>query len=51
MIKIIANRDRTIIYPWEPDLLEWLQENYPYSKYHVVELEHTHKFTGLPFLV
>ena len=23
--------------PWEPRLLEWLQEQYPYSKYKVVE--------------
>ena len=39
MIKYIANRDNTIVYPWEPDLVEWLQENYPYSGYRVVELE------------
>jgi hypothetical protein len=24
--------------PWEPGLLEWLQEHYPASKYRVVEL-------------
>ena len=24
--------------PWEPGLIEWLQENYPRSKYRVVEI-------------
>jgi hypothetical protein len=40
MIKYIANKDNTIVYPWEEGLLEWLQDNYPYSCYREVELEH-----------
>jgi hypothetical protein len=35
----ITNRDGTINLPWEPDLLEWLQEQYPYSKYQLAELD------------
>lgn len=31
----ITNRDGTINLPWEPDLLEWLQEQYPYSQYRI----------------
>jgi len=34
----ISNKAGTIQFPWEPGLLEWLIENYPYSKYHLVEL-------------
>jgi hypothetical protein len=33
----ITNCDGSIKLPWEPDLLEWLQEQYPYSKYRIVE--------------
>jgi hypothetical protein len=40
MTKYIANRARTIVYPWEPGLVEWLVENYPYSGYQVVELDY-----------
>ena len=32
----IANHNNTIQLPWEPGLLEWLQETYPYSRYRVV---------------
>jgi hypothetical protein len=34
----ISNRDGTIQLPAEPGLLEWLQENYPNSQYHLIEL-------------
>ena len=40
MIRYIANKDNTIVYPWEPGLVEWLVENYPYSGYRVIEQEH-----------
>jgi hypothetical protein len=35
----ITNRDGTINLPWEPDLLEWLQTQYPYSQYRVATLD------------
>ena len=38
-MRIISSRDREIQLPWEPDLLEWLQEHYPASKYFVIEEE------------
>ena len=34
----ISNRDRSIQLPAEPGLLEWLQEHYPHSQYHLIEL-------------
>jgi hypothetical protein len=33
----ITNKAGNIRLPWEPGLLEWLQEQYPYSQYRVVE--------------
>ena len=36
-MKYITNKHNTIRFPWEPGLLEWLNENYPYSKYHITE--------------
>ena len=36
-MKIISSRDREIQFPWEPDLLEWLQEKYPVSGYFLYE--------------
>jgi hypothetical protein len=36
-MKYITNKFNSIKLPWEPGLLEWLNENYPYSKYHVME--------------
>jgi hypothetical protein len=36
---IIVNHDSSIQFPWEPNLLEWLNENYPFSRYHLAELE------------
>jgi len=44
MIKYIANRDGTIKLPFEEGLLEWLLKQYPYSKYHVVELNNEMAF-------
>ena len=37
----ITNITGEIKLPWEPGLLEWLQENYPASKYRVVENTNT----------
>jgi len=37
-MRIITNRARDIQLPWEPGLLEWLQERYPASKYQEVIL-------------
>ena len=34
----ISNYDGSIQLPAEPGLLEWLQQHYPYSQYHVIEL-------------
>lgn len=33
----ISNKEGTVKLPYEPGLLEWLMENYPFSKYHIVE--------------
>ena len=33
----ITNRAGTVILPEEPGLLEWLQTQYPFSQYHVME--------------
>ena len=41
-MKIITNKDRTIQLPYQHDgaeLLVWLHEHYPYSKYEVVEIK------------
>ena len=37
-MQIISNRTGDIQYHMEPGLLEWLQQRYPYSKYHVIEI-------------
>jgi hypothetical protein len=37
-MKYIFNKAGHIKFPWEPGLLEWLQKNYPASKYYEVEL-------------
>jgi hypothetical protein len=37
-MRIITNRAGDIQLPWEPGLLEWLQERYPASKYQEVIL-------------
>jgi hypothetical protein len=36
--KMIFTKDMSVGLPWEEGLLEWLQEHYPYSGYHVVTL-------------
>jgi hypothetical protein len=36
-VNYIRNRAGTVILPEEPGLLEWLQTQYPFSQYHVVE--------------
>lgn len=35
----IANQSGTICFSYDAELLEWLQHNYPYSKYQLVEVE------------
>ena len=42
MKKYITNRYESVVLPWEPGLIEWLQENYPRSKYHIVEVPNDH---------
>ena len=37
-MKYIANKAGDIQLPWEPGLLEWLQEPYPASEYYEVEV-------------
>ncbi len=37
-MKYITNRYESVVLPWEPGLIEWLHANYPYSRYHVVEV-------------
>jgi hypothetical protein len=34
----ITNHDGSIQLPVEPGLLEWLQQHYPYSQYHLTEI-------------
>ena len=41
-MSIITNKYGNIRLPNEPGLLEWLNEHYPYSEYHVVELWQKH---------
>ena len=36
-MRVIVNKAGNIRLPWEPGLLEWLQEQYPYSQYRIVE--------------
>jgi hypothetical protein len=38
MMKYITNCYENIVLPWEPGLIEWLQEHYPRSKYRIVEV-------------
>lgn len=42
-MKYITNRARTINLPYEDGLIEWLNENYPYSKYSVIEVDICHE--------
>ena len=36
----ICNRTGTVVVEYEPELLAWLQRQYPFSGYHLVEVEH-----------
>ena len=36
-MKYITNRYESVKLPWEPGLIEWLQERYPMSQYRIVE--------------
>jgi len=38
-MKYITDKTNTVFLPNEPGLLEWLQENYPYSKYRLETYE------------
>jgi hypothetical protein len=38
-MKYISNRSGSICYTYDEELLEWLQANYPYSQYQIVEAE------------
>jgi hypothetical protein len=38
-ISYITNKSEIIRLPNEPGMLEWLQENYPYSGYYIVEVK------------
>jgi hypothetical protein len=42
MMKYITNRYESVVLPWEPGLIEWLQEKYPRSKYRIVEVSNDH---------
>jgi hypothetical protein len=35
---IISNKTGDIQLPAQPGLLEWLQAQYPYSQYHLIEI-------------
>jgi hypothetical protein len=37
--KIIASKGMSIVLPWEEGMLEWLNEQYPNSGYHIVIIE------------
>jgi len=36
--KYITNWEQSVFLPWQEGMIEWLHENYPYSKYHIVEV-------------
>ena len=36
-MKYITNKYCSVILPYEPGMLEWLNENYPFSQYRIVE--------------
>lgn len=37
-MKYITDKTNTIVLPYELGMIEWLHENYPYSKYRIVEV-------------
>jgi hypothetical protein len=38
-MRYITNKAETVVLPYEEGMLEWLLENYPFSSYHIVEVE------------
>jgi|TARA_R110000868_G_scaffold67649_3_gene200549 hypothetical protein len=38
MRKYITNKFNSVFLPYEEGMIEWLNENYPHSKYVVVEV-------------
>jgi hypothetical protein len=36
-MRYITNRYQSVELPWEPGLVEWLQQRYPLSHYQIVE--------------
>jgi len=38
MHKYITNKFNSVFLPYEEGMIEWLNENYPYSQYRVVEV-------------
>jgi len=39
-MKYITNKFDSVRLPYTEDLLEWLQQTYPHSKYHVKEIHY-----------
>jgi len=37
IMKYITNKYGSVILPNEPGMLEWLNENYPFSQYRIIE--------------
>ena len=38
MRKYITNKFNSVFLPYEEGMIEWLNENYPYSQYRVMEI-------------
>ena len=36
-MKYITNKYGSVVLPYEPGMLEWLNENYPFSQYCIIE--------------
>jgi hypothetical protein len=36
-MKYITNKYGNVVLPYEPGMLEWLNENYPFSQYRIIE--------------
>jgi hypothetical protein len=37
-MRYITNRFHSVVLPYEEGMIEWLHENYPMSKYYIVEV-------------
>ena len=37
IMKYITNKYGSVVLPYEPGMLEWLNENYPFSLYRIIE--------------